>query len=436
MADTRISDASSLAAPEALASDRTSRRAQVPRGLIVALVAFGTAFLLWATGKGADANFDPYYFGEMGRSIARGDGFAGFGNLIQRRAPLYPIVLGGIYTVFGESDRVALFFHCILFAATAYLAFVIGRRLFNERTGLIAGLLCAFHPLLLRYVPSLHLETLLTFLVTLMVWCTVRFYFQRTVLNGVLVGAVAGLATLTKAVVLLYPAVFIVAMLLAIRAARRRGLATVIPWRAFVAMLLSLAAVIAPWTVRNYGTTGHVVLVSSGTSDAFLRGLIFSRLEFATLQEPPFTIAENESNAYFHSLAAEAGTVWERDDYETDQILNDEAKRVLREEPTQVVRKTVVGLFTFWYQLTSLGNSLLVLVCALGAWALAVVGWRRARREERVVWPLFLPIFYLNILLALLLALGRYSAPILPALLVVSAFGVDTLLDRRRTRHA
>jgi hypothetical protein len=36
----------------------------------------------------------------------------------------------------------------------------------------------------------------------------------------------------------------------------------------------------------------------------------------------------------------------------------------------------------------------------------------------------------------LLLALGRYSAPILPALLVVSAFGVDTMLDHRRRRHA
>ena len=47
------------------------------------------------------------------------------------------------------------------------------------------------------------------------------------------------------------------------------------------------------------------------------------------------------------------------------------------------------------------------------------------------MWPLLLPVFYLNILLACLLALGRYSAPILPALLVVAAFGVDTVLQRR-----
>lgn len=403
---------------------------------IVALVATMTSLLFWGRGSVADSGVDPYDFGAMGRSIANGDGFAGFGNLIERRAPFYPLVLGGAYALVGEHDRVVLLLHCVLFVGTALLAFDLGRRLFNERTGLIAGLLCAVHPLLLRYVPSLHLETLLTFLMTLTVWCTVRFYFDRATMNAALVGLAAGLTTLTKAVTLLYPAVFIAALLLVIRAARRRGETVTTPWRGIAAMLIMMGAVIAPWTIRNYGTTGHFVPVSSGTSDAFLRGLIFSRWEFVTLQEPPYTVAENESNAYFARLSAEAGTVFSRDDYETDQILDREAKRILREEPLSVVRKSAVGLFAFWYQLTSFKNSLLVLACAIGAWALAVIGWRRARAEGRIVWPLLLPVVYLNVLLALLLALGRYSAPILPALLVVSAFGADTLLDRWRSRGA
>ncbi|MET0458726.1 MAG: glycosyltransferase family 39 protein [Ilumatobacteraceae bacterium] len=403
-------------------------------GWIVGAVALGTALVMWAVGTPADASVDPYYFGEMGRSIAQGHAFEGFGSLIQRRAPLYPILLGGVYVVFGEHDRVALLVHCLLFAGTALLAFDLGRRYFNPRTGLVAGLLCAFHPLLLRYVPSLHLETLLTFLVTLMVWCTLRFYYDRSVVNGVLVGAAAALAALTKAVVMLYPLVFIVVILLAVRAARKRGEGTRAPWGSFAAMLVALVLVISPWTIRNYGTTGHFVPISSGTSDAFLRGLIFSRWEFITLQEPPYTVAENESNAYFERLGREAGTFWGADDYSDDQFLNDEMIRVIKEEPQEVVRKTAAGFFAFWYQLTSLKNSLLILVCAIGAWVLAAVGWRRAHREHRVVWPFLLPALYLNVVLAVLLALGRYSAPVLPALLVVSAYGVDTLIDRWRPR--
>ncbi|MET0144606.1 MAG: glycosyltransferase family 39 protein [Ilumatobacteraceae bacterium] len=422
---------------------RPASRRRVPNIAIVAGLAFATslvmAFVISSGGSSVDGGFDPYFFGDMGKSIADGHGFRGFGNLITRRAPLYPILIGGIYFVFGDHYRAVLFFHCLFYAGTAVLAYDMARRHFNERTGVIAGVMCTFHPLLLRYVPSLHLETFLTFLMTLMIWCTYRFWRRPTLWNAVFIGLAAGLAALTKAVALPYPIVFFAAFLLTVRAARRRGAdgpARRIPWKPMIAGVLVMFATIAPWTIRNHGTTGHFVLLSSGTSDAFLRGFIFSEWQYITLQEPPYTGAENASNAYFQKLAEDAGTVWERDDYETDQILNEEAKRRLREDPLSVVRKSVVGMFTFWYQLTSLKNSLLVGVFAIGAWVLAIIGWRQARREHKVVWPFLLPVIYLNVVLALLLALGRYSAPVLPALFVVGAFGVDTLLTKWWPRRA
>ena len=42
------------------------------------------------------------------------------------------------------------------------------------------------------------------------------------------------------------------------------------------------------------------------------------------------------------------------------------------------------------------------------------------------------PVVYLNLLLAVLLSLGRYSVPVLPCLLVLSAAGLDWLLERWR----
>jgi hypothetical protein len=44
------------------------------------------------------------FLGEMGKSIARGEGFAPLGVLIQRGAPLYPLMIGGIYNLFGEQS--------------------------------------------------------------------------------------------------------------------------------------------------------------------------------------------------------------------------------------------------------------------------------------------------------------------------------------------
>jgi hypothetical protein len=197
-------------------------------------------------------------------------------------------------------------------------------------------------------------------------------------------------------------------------------------------MFVAMAVVIAPWTIHNYRLMGHFVPVSTGSGDAILRSFIFSRTEFITLQKPPYTDAENESNALFERLSREAGTTWQKDDWETEEITNKAAKKMILAQPGAFVRKTFVGLFTFWYQMTSLKNSLVAAVSALGAWILAVIGWRQARREKRAVWPLLLPAFYLNVLLALLLALGRYSVPVVPGVLVVAAFGLDTLLSRRR----
>ena len=149
--------------------------------------------------------FDPYFFGEMGKSLARGEGFAPYGSLLMRRSPLYPFLIGGIYLAFGESPRLVQIAQCLMLAGTCWLVFDMGRRLGNLRTGVLAGVACALHPMMLRYVADLHLETMLTFLVTLMVWCTVRFHTAPTVRNGVVFGVVAGLAALTKAVMLLYP---------------------------------------------------------------------------------------------------------------------------------------------------------------------------------------------------------------------------------------
>jgi 4-amino-4-deoxy-L-arabinose transferase-like glycosyltransferase len=380
--------------------------------------------------------FDPYYFGKMGQSLARGDGFAQYGLLLKRRSPLYPLLIGGIYFLFGDQPRLVQLLQCVLLAGTCWMVFDMGRRVSNLRTGIVAGVMCAFHPIMLRYVADLHLETLLTFLFTLTVWCTVRFYFRPTVANGVLLGSAGAAAALTKAVVVLYPALFVFVWL-AIRLVRPGASQQPGPPLAAIAAIAgAMAILIAPWTIRNFrATNGHFVLITTGFSDAFLRGYIFSKTDYALLRRPPYTDAENESNAWFQSLARDAGTEWEKDDYETEQILGRAARQKLLSEPGAFVRKFAIGLFTFWYEMTSLENSLVTGVLAAGAWLLALMGTPRAWREGRPIWLLLLPAIHLNLILAVLLALGRYSAPVIPALLVASAFGVDTLLGRSRRAH-
>jgi 4-amino-4-deoxy-L-arabinose transferase-like glycosyltransferase len=393
--------------------------------VIVAVVATAAALLtvlvfFLSQNLGLEAT-DPYGYGQIAREFAE----HGFTKLTRRAASLYPELIAVVYR-FGGSDYVVIFVQCLFHAATCVLAFGLGLRIYNARTGLLAGLFCALHPMLLRYVPDLHMESLLTLMCTLTVWTTVRFHDRPTVANGILVGVVGMLATLTKGVMLPYLGLF--GIVSGVSALRRRSTPRV---AAVIAMFVAMAVVLAPWTYRNYQVTGgRFVLLTPGASDSFLRGYVFTRWEFATLQKPPYIDAENESSNWFRQIARDAGTQWEQDEVVDEENNARVAKRLITTQPLDTARKIFVGLFTFWYEMTSLRNSMIPGSLALIGWALAIVGLRRANREGRPSWLIWLPIVVMNVFVAILIPLGRYSVPILPCLMILAAFGVDTLVNR------
>ena len=93
-------------------------RWSVPWAWVVFAFALGTGllmgFVVFRVQSLVDQNTDPYFFGDMGKSIADGNGFEGFGSLITRRAPLYPIVIGGVYAVFGDHQKLIVLLHLSL----------------------------------------------------------------------------------------------------------------------------------------------------------------------------------------------------------------------------------------------------------------------------------------------------------------------------------
>lgn len=394
--------------------------------LIVAVVAFAAAalvVLVFYRLQSSVANAgDPYGYAR----IARGFVEHGFTTLTRRAASLYPEFIAVVYQL-GGNNSVVIFLQCLMHAASCLLVFSLGKRLFNSRTGLLAGLFCALHPMLLRYVPDLHMEAFLVFMCTLTIWMTVRFYDRPTVANGILLGVIGMCATLTKGVMLPYLGIF--GMISAVLALRRRSMQEFV---AVTAMFIAMAVVLAPWTYRNYQVTGgRFVLLTPGASDSFLRGYIFTRWEFATLQKPPYTDAENESNNWFRKIARDSGTEWELDEVVDETNNARVVKHLIVTQPLDTARKVVVGLFTFWYQMTSLRNSLIPGSLAIVGWALAFVGLKRAHKEGRPSWLIWLPIVVMNVFVAILIPLGRYSVPILPCLMILAAFGVDTLLKGR-----
>lgn len=408
-------------------------------GIFLGTVGLGlvTVFVLWSSQGLVDQANDIYDFGKLGHNIAKGEGlhFNG-GPPTIRRAPLYPIFIAFLYTVFGAHTVAIQLAQCLLAGGTALLTFEIGRHLMSARVGFIAAVVTALHPAVMRYVPDIQLECFLTFLYTLTVYRTVRLVEHESLLNGFWVGASAALASMTKGVALPYAALFILVYLI-LRRVRRKPDEPAFPGiRPVAALLVAMALVILPWTFRNYQVTGRFVLISGNASGEFLRGYVFAQPKYFLLKARAYEEGENEANEMQHELFRRQGLVRERDEVETEMVYNKAAKEKIRSSPLAFVKKFIIAWFMFWYVVTSLPNSLVMAAFALGGWALAAVGWWRTRGQGLQLWVLLLPILSLNFIYAAVLALGRYSAPAIPTLVVLSALGIHSLLaDAAKNRN-
>jgi len=245
----------------------------------LALAARGALLLGTGDGPGRPLEGDERGYAAVAGSLARGEG-AGFtvegrtagGLLVERRleafrAPLLPALLAPVRLAAGE-DPAALRWACVaLGALAAPLGFAVASRLGGVRAGWIAGLAIALWP----SQAWLSARVLSEPLDALLLLAGADLVARHRPIAG---GAVLGLAVLCRPGGLLPVA-------LAAGAAAISGE----PGRRLRPLLLSLAAVaavVAPWVLRNASAVGAPVLAT--TSGVTLLG---GNCEAALAADPP-----------------------------------------------------------------------------------------------------------------------------------------------------
>ena len=168
-----------------------------------------------------------------------------FDTAIIRAGPGYEFFLAGVYKVFGHRYEVVWVLQALLHALSAWLLFLISRKIFFEngdKIGLIAAVFFGLHPDLIEISAMLMTETLYLFLIILTVWFLVDNYQvqRRSLWYAITFGLVNGLAILTRPPVILFVPIIGV---LCLYQKNYRGL-----------FLFGLGLVIAlvPWVIRNY----------------------------------------------------------------------------------------------------------------------------------------------------------------------------------------
>jgi 4-amino-4-deoxy-L-arabinose transferase-like glycosyltransferase len=173
------------------------------------------------------------------------------------RGPGYPLLLGGVYALTGDSVQAGRYVNAALGALAVLLLYLIALRVFSRRVGLVAAGLMAIYPPLAFLSLELYSEPLFIDLMLSAALAALVFGKDPRLRWALLAGALVGLAALTRQNGALLIPILAWAMWLP---PRRRAAAL----RAPVVAVIAAVLMIAPWTLRNYIVFNDFVPLSTG----------------------------------------------------------------------------------------------------------------------------------------------------------------------------
>ncbi len=248
--------------------------------------------LLYAMSQPTLAEYGSVNGGDSGWYLAIGAGFfrdqvhgtvrgVTFYNSVIPTPPLYVLFVGLIQQLLPDHEAIVAMrlFQCLAASATVFLAYriaaAIGR---DQRAGLFTACLLAFHPALIIEPANIASETLYIFFLTLGLWLYIENFVVPTHDDGsagiapqaavVLAALALGLATLTRAVSVLFP-VMLAGHLLWMRRPTQ-GAAT---RKLALLLLLTYGALLSTWTIYNLALWNRLVIVSDQLMPAIWRGV-------------------------------------------------------------------------------------------------------------------------------------------------------------------
>lgn len=207
----------------------------------------------------------------LGRNIADGRGYIRpYDYLFHSKSiptaefpPLYPTFLAGVHLIGITTPTGQKLATSVLGATIVVLIGLMGRRVAGPVVGLVAALLAAVYPVFVASDGGLASETLYGVLIAAFLLAFLIALERPTAWRWVLVGALVGLAALTRSeAVALY--IFVIAPVLLL-SRRRLGPGWSGALKAFGFALLASLIVVTPWLIRNRIATETFVPISNNS---------------------------------------------------------------------------------------------------------------------------------------------------------------------------
>lgn len=406
-------------------------------GLIL-LAVFLHATILFVVIPKASRHLDQLYNGNqyadgielISANLASGNGYRFFPDTAKTlmREPGFPVFLAGIFVLFGKSFAAVKLMNMILAFAAAYLTTRIARKLSNSWLLILGSpLLFLFHPGTLIAESRGGSEVLFTFMLTLFMLTLYKAIESSRWWNYLVSGGVLGLTALVRSTPILFPLVLLGYLLVFERQANSK----LAIFRNITVMGIAMLVVLSPWIVRNYALTGNFVPTASVLGVSAQTGFYL-----ATHHPIGNLYIDREAAAERNALARGLGYHFKDGYYQYFYSSGDEVefshylwKRVTGEyerSPILFIKVVGVNLFNFWCggrTWTSVAMNAIVQVPLL---CLAIIGTVFCVRNDQAksIAPMALLIAYIVAISIPILALARYSVPLIPFVSILACTAI------------
>lgn len=181
--------------------------------------------------------------------------------------PGLTFVLSFFMIIFGKFGGITAFrvFQVMLQAGSIYLIFLIGRKVFESKTAIIACIIDALYGAELFASNTILMECMFKFLFLLLVYISIYAVETKSSRLYAAGGVVWGLSCLLRPTIAAYPIVILIMWI-----KNKYKLSEIIKYTALVSGIFCL--IMMPWWVRNYKTFNKFILFTKSSGNPFIQG--------------------------------------------------------------------------------------------------------------------------------------------------------------------
>ena len=385
---------------------------------------------------------DPRFYHEWATRIAEGD-WLGEGVFLQ--GPLYPYLLGSLYTLTGPNLVIPRLLQCLLGAFTCVLVWRLARDVFDRRVALLAAGMTSIYSMSIFYEGSLLIVNILPPILLGLLIMMIRVDRQPSWKRWLWVGLLIGAATLARPNMLLY-LFFAIGWLLFISWRRLAVPETLVM---LIALGAGFALLVGPSALRNHAVADDWVMISASGGMNFYNGNnpaasgvhkvppIFDRSQADDPIEQNLIYKAYAERALGRELkASEVSDYWFGRGFE-----------YVRENPGEWAA-LLWKKFRLFISAHEPWNNRSIIVTRQFSWVLglplltfgvmaplALLGMLLGVKRIRALLPLYAAVGVYVATCVIFFMLSRYRQPAVPILLIFASFAVFWLVDEARERR-